>query len=68
MINVSLPQLTDKNWYITRCENSPKYMFGIENEPFYSGSYTQCLIVLGSVMTGSSIEFATNLANQIEIR
>ena len=58
-------KITDNNWSIYRCENSSKYTFSVDNEPIYSGTYTQCLIVLGALISNTHLEFAINLANQI---
>jgi hypothetical protein len=54
-----------KEWYINKCQDSKKYMFGIGNEPLFSGTYTQCLIILGGLSSGMSLELATKLANEI---
>jgi hypothetical protein len=57
-------RITETNWYIAKCENSHKYMLSVNNEPVYSGSYTQCLVVLGGAMN-YTFEFAVALANSV---
>lgn len=52
-----MSHVDDKNWHITKVENSSKYVFGFYGEPLFIGSYTQCLIVLGSLISKPNQDF-----------
>lgn len=54
----------DIDYTIVRCENSSKYMLIIGNESVYSGTYTQCLIVLGALANQATLESGIKLAEQ----